>query len=241
MGALLGARLGMVASAGAASQPHVSRALLDRPGLGTSAGYSKYSRMNPTQFYRQSGVPTAVDSFQYNDEPGAKAMADLLAGGSKHGGLFKAAGERLSTGLVNLSGSAFPHLEAKGKRIVVGEAGRPYSVRLDNRTAKRLEVLVSVDGINTLTGQTAGYAQRGFVVDAHKSIVIDGYRVNDSRSRQFLFGGVADSKAAQSGQARNVGVIGLAVFEEDEAKAKMMLQREQLQRDDASAFPASQR
>ena len=214
---------------------------MNRPGLGTSVGYETWSRVHRAQFYRQSSSPTVSDSFHYNDEAGAKAMADILGGGSRHSGLFEAANGRLRVGLVNHSDDAFPHLEAKGRHIVMGNAGENYNVKIENKTAHRMEIIVSVDSINVLSGQTASFAQRGFVVDAHKSIQIDGFRVNDHQAKQFLFGSVAESKAARSGQARNVGVVGLAVFEEDEAKAKMMLQREQLQRDDASAFPAAMR
>ncbi|MDB6006077.1 MAG: hypothetical protein JWR15_3064 [Prosthecobacter sp.] len=73
----------------------------DRPGLGTSAGQEKYSRLESARLLRKSDTPDAVESFHYNDEAGAKAMAEILGGSmSKRSGLFEAAGERMKVGLV---------------------------------------------------------------------------------------------------------------------------------------------
>lgn len=209
----------------------------DRPGLGTTAGSERYSRLEDARFFRKSDAPDVVDSFHYNDEKGAKAMVEILGGStSKHNGLFEAAGERLKIGLVRY-GDAYPHYEAKGRRIVIGEAGNHYEVRLENRSKKRLLVVVSVDGLNVLTSKAASPTQRGFVLDPKESYDVNGFRKDSNTVRTFQFGSVAASQAAKKGGAGNVGVIGLAVFEEDEARAKMELKREQFVRDNATAFP----
>lgn len=209
----------------------------DRPGLGTTAGSERYSRLEDARFIRKSDSPDVVDSFHYNDEKGAKAMVEILGGStSKHNGLFEAAGERLKIGLVRY-GDAYPHYEAKGRRIVIGDAGSHYEVRLENRSKKRLLVVLSVDGLNVLTNKPASPTQRGFVLDPKESYDVDGFRKDSNTVRTFQFGSVAASQAAKKGGAGNVGVIGLAVFEENEARAKMELKREQFVRDNATAFP----
>ena len=212
-----------------------------RPGLGTKAGYETYDEVHRTQFYRKSSAPDAIASFHYNDEAGAKAMAELLGGGTRRTGLMEVAGGRLRAGLVSYRDDAFPYLDCKSRQIVMGNPGQSYEIQLENRTNHRQEVIVSVDSLNVLTGSVAGYGQRGYIIEPKKSVNVKGFRVNDEKSKNFTFSSVANSKAAKQGQARNVGVIGLAVFEEDEAKAKMMLRKEQFQRDDASAFPVSGR
>jgi len=213
-----------------------------RPGLGTQAGYERHDAVSRTEFYRKSSSPDAVASFYYNDEPGAKAMADLLGGGTRRTGMMDMAGGRLRAGLVSYYGNdIFPYLDARTRQIVMGNPGQSYQIRLENRTDHRQEVIVSVDSLNVLNGKVAGYSQRGYIIDPKGKVDINGFRVNDEKSKSFTFSSVANSKAAKQGQARNVGVIGLAVFEEDEAKAKMMLRKEQFQRDDASAFPVSGR
>lgn len=211
----------------------------DRPGLGTSAGQEKYSVLESTRMLRKSDTPDAVDSFHYNDEAGAKAMAGVLGSSmTKRSGLFPAAGERLKVGLVRY-GSVFPHYDASGKRIVIGENGSHYEFRLENRTKKRIEVVLSVDGLNVLNGKAASPKQRGFILDPKETYDVDGFRKNDTTARSFVFGSVARSKAASSGGAGNVGVIGLAVFEEDAARAKAELRQEQLAREGADAFPGA--
>lgn len=212
-----------------------------RPGLGTSAGETRWSRVNRTEFFRRSSSPDAVASFHYNDEDGAKAMADQLGGGSKRSGLFTAADGRLRTGLVGNGwrSEPYPSLEARDKRIFIGRQDATYAVRLENRTDKRVEVVVTVDGLNTLSGKPASYSQHGYVLAAHQSADIDGFRLNNDKVKEFRFGTVAESKAAMTGSARNVGVIGLAVFDEDERQRKAFLGAEQFKREDADAFPVS--
>jgi hypothetical protein len=211
----------------------------DRPGLGTQAGHEYVSEIQPSHLIRKSSVPDVVDSFHYNDAAGADTMAGILGGGkTRHNGLFDAAGDRLKVGLVSYS-DPFPHLEAAGRRIVIGQAGRDYRVRLENRSKKRVEVIVTVDGLNTLTSTKAGYSQRGYILEPKQTYDVEGFRNGGNKVRTFRFGRVVDSVAAAKGGAGNVGVIGLAVFEEDEAKAKAALQHEQFVRDNASAFPGS--
>lgn len=211
----------------------------DRPGLGTQAGHEYVSKIQPSHLIRKSSVPDVVDSFHYNDAAGAETMAGILGGGkTRYNGLFDAAGDRLKVGLVSYN-DPFPHLEAAGRRIVIGQAGHDYRVRLENRSKKRVEVIVTVDGLNTLTSTKAGYSQRGYILEPKQTYDVEGFRNGGNKVRTFRFGRVVDSVAAAKGGAGNVGVIGLAVFEEDEAKAKAALQHEQFVRDNASAFPGS--
>lgn len=221
----------------ALSKDSVDNLLSTRPGLGTEAGHEFQSRVETSRLIRKSNVPDAVDSFHYNDEKGAAAMVGILGGStSKRTGLFTVAGDRLKTGLVTY-GSVCPHFDGSGRRIVIGEAGHNYRVRLENRTKKRIEVVVSVDGLSTLTGKAASPTQRGYILEPKESYEVEGFRKNANTVTSFRFGRVADSVAATKGGAGNVGVIGLAVFEEDEARARAELQHEQFVRDQAKAFP----
>jgi len=213
--------------------------LSDRSGLGTSTGMMRYSQLERVRMLRKSDKPDAIESFHYNDEAGAKAMVGILGGSTtKRSGLFPAAGERLKVGLVRYSG-AYPHYDANGKRIVIGENGSHYEVRLENRTKKRMEVVLSVDGLNVLTGKAASPSQHGFILEPKQMYDVDGFRKDSMNVRTFVFGSVARSQANAKGGANNVGVIGLAVFEEDEARTKAELIKEQQARDNANAFPGT--
>ena len=101
-----------------------------------------------------------------------------------------------------------------GKLYVAGTPGHRYSVRLTNRTGGRVMTVLSVDGVNAVTGQTASPDQSGYVLDPWQSTEIAGWRKSDNEIAQFNFTTLPDSYAARTGRPANVGVIGVAVFTE---------------------------
>jgi len=95
-----------------------------------------------------------------------------------------------------------------------------------NPTAQRIEAVVSVDGLDVIDGESADYAtKRGYVVPAHGELRIEGFRVSTAEVAAFRFSSVADSYAGRKGKARNVGVVGLAVFEEKERPQVIVQER----------------
>lgn len=101
-----------------------------------------------------------------------------------------------------------------GKLYVPGTPGHRYAVRLRNRTGARLLAVLSVDGVNAVSGETASARQSGYVLDAWESTEINGWRKSLDEVAQFNFTTLSDSYAAQTGRLANVGVIGVAVFTE---------------------------
>lgn len=105
----------------------------------------------------------------------------------------------------------YPH---RGDTWVAGTPGNRYGVRLTNTTGERVLVVLSVDGINAVTGQTAAPSQAGYVLEPWESAEIAGWRKSLDDIAQFVFTDLGDSYAARTGRPRNVGVIGVAVFQE---------------------------
>ncbi len=105
----------------------------------------------------------------------------------------------------------YPH---RGDTWVAGTPGNRYSVRLTNASGERVLVVLSVDGINAVSGQTAHPSQSGYVLDPWESTEIYGWRKSLDDIAQFVFTDLSDSYAARTGRPRNVGVIGVAVFQE---------------------------
>jgi hypothetical protein len=101
-----------------------------------------------------------------------------------------------------------------GRLFVAGEPGDRYSLRVSNHTNGRVLVVMSVDGVNILTGETANYGQRGYVFLAHQSYDVTGWRKSDSQVAAFTFAPLPQSYAARTGRPADVGVIGMAVFRE---------------------------
>jgi len=118
--------------------------------------------------------------------------------------------------LLDESGAALPTFFHRGRAYVLGTLGGRYLVRVRNGSARRAEVVVSVDGRDVIDGRPASFAKPGYVVDAFGEVLIDGYRLSEASVAAFRFGTVPRSYAARMGDARDVGVIGVAVFPERE-------------------------
>ncbi len=122
------------------------------------------------------------------------------------------------TMMVEASGSLSPAREHahQGKVYVEGIDGARYTLRVRNLTSARIELVPSVDGLDVQSGEDASSSRRGLVVNAHATYDFEGYRLDMTNVATFRFGGVGASYAAQMGKPRNIGVIGVAVFEEKE-------------------------
>lgn len=106
----------------------------------------------------------------------------------------------------------------RGDTWIAGVPGHRYSVRLTNTTGQRVLVVLSVDGVNAVTGQTAAPSQGGYVLEPWESAEIAGWRKSLEDVAQFLFTDLPDSYAARTGRPDNVGVIGIAVFRERQVR-----------------------
>lgn len=101
-----------------------------------------------------------------------------------------------------------------GKVYVEGQRGQRYEIRVINLTSRRVELVPSVDGLDVHDGQEASYEKRGLVIPACGDGVLKGFRLSGDHVATFRFGGVEEAYATKIGKPRNIGVIGLAVFEE---------------------------
>ena len=107
-----------------------------------------------------------------------------------------------------------PVYQQRGTAWVAGRPGSRYAVRLSNRSAARVMVVLSVDGINAVSGETAGLGQVGYVLAPWQSTEITGWRKSLTEAAAFYFTALPDSYAARTDRPDNVGVIGVAVFRE---------------------------
>lgn len=101
-----------------------------------------------------------------------------------------------------------------GKFYVAGTPGHRYAVHLTNLTGMRVLAVLSVDGVNAISGETASPDQSGYVLDAYQSTDVAGWRKSMTEIAQFNFTNLSNSYAARTGRPDNVGVIGVAVFRE---------------------------
>jgi hypothetical protein len=119
--------------------------------------------------------------------------------------------------------SRLPTFYSNGRAYVLGTIGERYRIHIANPTSRRVEAVVSVDGLDAIDGRTASFEdKRGYVIAPYGEITIDGFRTSVAEVATFRFSSVRDSYAARKGQPRNVGVIGVAFFPERERPVAVM-------------------
>ena len=126
-----------------------------------------------------------------------------------------AAGQHGTVDLLTRADSQIlPVYDKDGRRWVVGAPGQEYAIRVCNTTGGRVLAVMSVDGVNVVSGDTASPAQSGYVLDAYQCADINGWRKSLSSTAAFYFTTLPDSYAARTGRPDNLGVIGVALFRE---------------------------
>ena len=121
-------------------------------------------------------------------------------------------------GLADLSvydrneGRPLPVYWHEGRAWVVGKPGNEYQLNVRSRQGEELLAVLSVDGVNVITGETASAQQSGYVLAPGRALEVKGWRKDLSRTAAFYFTPLADSYAARTGRPDNVGAIGVALF-----------------------------
>lgn len=209
-----------------------------RPGLGTEWGEARKSEVRDVSFVRSdANRPFAVATLHYNDRAGVDAMISFK---ERQGRTFRelpTANGMISVSLRDGSGDPLEAIRFGERTLVIGQAGERYTIVLQNRSAHRFEAVGTVDGLDVVNGQPGALDHRGYVLNPHATLEIEGFRQSASQVATFRFGRVADSYAAQTGTARNVGVIGVAFF--SERGDSFVDDRELRLRDSANPFPAA--
>ena len=202
-----------------------------RPGLATHWGEDRYSSVRTTAFERGSDRPFDVAALHYNDA----RLSEMQARRESFGWLsVHRDGIRIS--LRGESGEVLPGFLSGGEAFVIGQPGQRYSIVLENHTAARIEAVLTVDGLDVINGQPGSTENRGYLVRPHGSIVVEGFRRSTTAVAAFRFGGVEGSYADERGSARNVGVIGVALFAERGADLDLEENEVELRRS-ADPFP----
>lgn len=203
-----------------------------RPGLGTEWGETRESRIYETSFTRASSSPFAIVSLYYNDQRGIDALSHFHE--RRHSRTL-VDNSWVSVNLRDDGNRPFDAFQFGDRNYVVGQAGERYSIVLTNRTAHRIEAVTTVDGLDVINGGNGSTRNREYILMPYATIEIDGFRKNENEVAAFRFGAVEDSYAAERGKPRNIGVIGVALFDEQHDRIDP---REIQMRDTANPFPS---
>jgi hypothetical protein len=112
------------------------------------------------------------------------------------------------------SGAVLSPYYHRGEYWVAGRAGARYAIEIHNRLGERVLAVTSVDGVNVISGATAGWDQTGYVFGPGEGYQITGWRKSDAQVAAFTFTESPNSYAERTGRPANVGVIGVAIFRE---------------------------
>jgi len=126
-----------------------------------------------------------------------------------------------------ITGETLPMYWHDGRWWVPGKPGNRYAVTLTNRSGGRTLTVISVDGVNAISGETAAHDQTGYVLNPGQHAQITGWRKNLARVAAFEFTALPNSYAARTGRPDNVGVIGVALFRK-KAEPEAFIQRDRL-------------
>jgi hypothetical protein len=111
-------------------------------------------------------------------------------------------------------GESLPLYRHRGRTFVEGRPGNEYAVRIRNCTGERVLAVISVDGVNVVTGETASPDQSGYVIEPWGYVTVQGWRKNLHDTAAFYFSDPDDSYASRTGRPDDLGVIGVALFRE---------------------------
>ena len=188
----------------------------NRPGLATSWGETRHSRVSTAPFVRaHTESAFAIGTVFYNDPQGIAAMSDSHPGSRHHRRAFRVGAGHIEVSLRDGSGNFLTGFETGGNNYVTGVSGRRYTIVVKNHSPGRVEAVVSVDGLDVVDGKPASTQKRGYLIDPFGDLEVEGFRTSNSEVAAFRFGAVGQSYAAKKhGSTRNVGVIGVAMFHE---------------------------
>jgi len=109
----------------------------------------------------------------------------------------------------------YPAPDGSGRYYIEAREGAPYVIRLSNRSGERVGVVLTVDGLNVISGSQDHGRGRMYVLDPHGRATVRGWRTSLQEVRRFTFVDEEVSYAARTGQSNSrMGWIEVSVYRE---------------------------
>jgi hypothetical protein len=99
--------------------------------------------------------------------------------------------------------------------------GEQYGIRIRNNTARRVGVVVAVDGRNIISGKKSNLRrnERMYILGPHEAATYDGWRTARDTVNRFYFTNPDASYAGAFGDYSAMGVVAIAVYREKDVPA----------------------
>lgn len=113
----------------------------------------------------------------------------------------------------------------EGKSFIESREGTEYALRVKNQTSGRVLAVLSVDGINIISGKpvTDAASETGYVLGPWEEQTLRGYRVDEKTVATFKFVKRGESYATEKGEGQGNGVIAVRVFGERETNEQRII------------------
>lgn len=109
----------------------------------------------------------------------------------------------------------YPARDGTGRLYLEARRGCRYALTLENRSGERLAAVLTVDGLNVISGERDLGRGRMYVLDPWQRTSVQGWRTSLQEVRRFRFVDEEASYSARSGKANEkMGWIELAVYRE---------------------------
>lgn len=144
-----------------------------------------------------------------------------------------------------VNGNSVKEYQHEGNTFIEAKSGSSFSIKLKNNYSGRVMAVVSVDGVDVITGENASETESGYVIGSNSSIEIKGYRVDSEHEASFKFIEKNSGKgyAEFKGDSSNAGVIGIRFYSEDNTlnfeDIEKILKDIKPKKDDTFDFPPS--
>ena len=180
------------------------------PAVGTAWGQDIHSTVNAVSAERAQAEPidTIVINYTTRTEPGYDSIYSIRTG-------------ELEYAVRDVNFNSLPitriynHSVGKWQYQLRAKINTPYQLYVRNYSYDTdYEVIATVDGLDVLNGKPGSIRNAGYIVRAGDSLIIKGFRKNNSTESAFIFSPLEDSYNAHSayGDVRHAGLIGFATF-----------------------------
>lgn len=117
---------------------------------------------------------------------------------------------------INVNGKPIKQYKHNDNVYIEARNGTEYSIRIKNNGYNKRLAIVTVDGLNVITGKPQGNdTSNGYIVNSRSSIDIKGFRKDTESVGAFKFCNKSKAYCNEQGLAGNNGVIGVRMYDEE--------------------------
>jgi len=107
--------------------------------------------------------------------------------------------------------------DQQGRTWIEARDGSIYEVEIKNNSSNRVLAVISIDGLNVISGETAQLdPEDGYIIQPYSNLKVRGWRISNEEVKEFIFNfNKQESYSVKLGAGdANLGVIGVAFYEE---------------------------